>query len=532
MIEIINIPSSYGEQLIYTKDGIDKQIKNISIHPSQFGAVGDGVTNDTIAIQKTIDYVTLNHLKFITNPGEVFICNKIFITNKNNFSIDSRGIFKRQDNFETNFYSSQLTIDTCDSFYIDNINFDGNALNNGATEEMIDYPSWIEYSHCLFIKNSINGKIGNMTGINPMGDVLLIDDNSNNIVFDYIYGKANKAIGRNCVSICVGSNIKIRDMVSINIGHDKMPGGLCIEPWAVGTTAKNITVFNAYIETKGFEGVTIVNLNGGIQNIDIQNCILKNYNLTKCRAITIIGADNIHFGSLIIETPNHKQSYGIWTNQGYGSGYDVKVTSNLTIDNLILNTCYYGVMLDNAKNIKIKVDIKNAYGNMFQLYEVDTIDINVKGKFNSTASDPDGLFCVVFNGYKTQSNIKLTGDLSRNNEVGTNCIIRNADNMNLISGKFIDLDMSGWLTWKGILNGNFDNIITHNCRGLTTNLNLNSLYQQSRKVGDTIYNENITEQGTTGAKYYVLSWTVKTKNGTDWNGATYTYVENRVLTGN
>lgn len=84
-----------GGSIIFLNNGnVAELITDGTVNVKQFGAVGDGVTDDYIALRKAIDYITDNHLTlyFLNNGTEVAVyltSQRIDNTEKKNFTIDA-----------------------------------------------------------------------------------------------------------------------------------------------------------------------------------------------------------------------------------------------------------------------------------------------------------------------------------------------------------------------------------------------------------------------------------------------------------
>lgn len=93
--------------LPYTADDISKRLEKIDkidyllnyITPEMFGAVGDGITDDTVAIQKAIDYITNEEIngKLLFQNSIYLVTDTINIT-KGGFVIQGNGKHGRTDN--------------------------------------------------------------------------------------------------------------------------------------------------------------------------------------------------------------------------------------------------------------------------------------------------------------------------------------------------------------------------------------------------------------------------------------------------
>lgn len=255
----------------------------------QFGAKGDGTTDDSVAIQKAVD--AMKGKLVVIDAGKTFLCAGITLDGGtyNNTRIDGRGmLLLKADGGNSNFGGGWvgILIRNCGGVKA-NLRWNGNRTVMTAREQIIcvglagaadvEFPS-LEFNELrgdgLYIgqldwtsssANTSRVKIGSVTALNSVND------------------------GRNTISIISGSYIDIDTVRSINIGGTIngfiMPGGIDIEPDQGYQTCANIHIGYAEIVTAGTAGLGVFgkSISGNDANRDwncfgirIDNCsVLK-----------------------------------------------------------------------------------------------------------------------------------------------------------------------------------------------------------------------------------------------------------------
>ena len=197
-------------------------VHNGEINVSWFGAKGDGVTDDTEAIQKAIkkaNVIILGEKTYrLTNVLEIF-SNKNILGNR------------------TTLYSEQQTkgIMSCGKFngeYISNVKIDNIIFKNKQQ-------GFNESGRVIIIHGAENVYISNCNIIGWDGDALIVDRNSNSpstknpnniIIENCLFDGINKE-NRQAITLFAGENIIIRNNRFLNTTRNDMPGAIDLEPW-------------------------------------------------------------------------------------------------------------------------------------------------------------------------------------------------------------------------------------------------------------------------------------------------------------
>lgn len=223
------------------------------------GAKGDGITDDTLAIQSLITTIGLN------GGGVLYIPkNYIFITDvlnlKSNMIVNGGGTLKFKN--DTTAFAF-LVLDDLTNVVIEDVIFDGNVANQSA---------WIEFRHSIQVYGSTNVKIRNCLFKNTIGDCIYISHNGNLVKSENVSVYENSFIGtsvnRDGVTIIHAKNVKVHHNYFYHMGRDTMPGGIDIEPDSVNESVTNVLISDNIIVGGGTpqlqHGVSVNNNVGAI----------------------------------------------------------------------------------------------------------------------------------------------------------------------------------------------------------------------------------------------------------------------------
>lgn len=431
-----------------------------------FGAVGDGITNNAKAIQKAID--TCNEKgggKVVVPAGNVFMTGSIVLKSNVEFHLEEGTILKasnRMEDYDAMEGMIASQIDSSVPSYVNceyngkpfqyfiyakdakNISFTGTGKIDG-TEEL--YYGDIDQYH---IEGSFYPRI-------PM---MLIEKVSNLLIKDVILTRCGfwtvHLVG--CVDVLIDS-IKILNSL-------KMANSDGIDP----DHCKNVKIINTYIEcaddclvfknTKAFEeygvcenivvsGCTFISTSAAIKfgtesentfrNILIENCSIERSNRGISLQLRDCGnIENVKFSNINIETRK-------FSNQWWGSAEPIYITA---IDRK------NGVKAGHIKNIKFEniscvsengIFIMGSEDNFVENIAFDNIMLELKktSKWKLEGNDirpceGEGILQKKINGFYCNyakdikaTNLKVKVDDSMNEYIGEPIEIKNAENIAL-----------------------------------------------------------------------------------------------------
>jgi len=438
---------------------IRQEYGHIPVNVKEFGAVGDGVTDDSQAFRDALDYVCSNHLTLVTDLGKTYIVDNIVVEGKSDFRLVFRGILKRPDQLPaTNPQTRTLQLNNCSNFVIDEIRFDGNHLNNNCVVGGVYNTVYLqEFRHCLYLQNCRNARFGKIHGKNPSGDVIYINGpNTYGLDFDEVEGISVDtdgltpiALGRNTVSICEGKRITFQSVKSIGVGHVTMPGGFDIEPnW--GEQVSDVYLNYLYVKSSSMSALGVTTKYGegaNIRNIEIGTVYIENDVAAPKRLLVITGCTNVHLNRVYIK--GTAESYAVHI----GIAGNAQPVYNLKFDSLEIDTCRYGVMANHLNEGYMNVIVKQASENFLRLYNVADYDFDVRGSFNPLTAFPNQPvknFCIYLYmaGTNYLSNCRFSGDLAKERvgNVAERCITANASNgaIQITNCEFTNINTDGW----------------------------------------------------------------------------------------
>lgn len=229
------------------------------VTPEQFGAVGDGVTDDTAAINEAILANKVVYLKETTYliDGEVSVQLNNSVLHGNNAT------FKIKANGATN-YAGIVCKGQC---VVDNLNIIGERDEHTGTDG--------EWGMCMELLDCHDTYVNNVHCKNGWGDGLYIGATNENTPFAnkniYVTNSVFDNNRRNGISVIHGDNIII-DNCTVTNSHGTNPqSGIDVEPNTEQEQA-NVTISNCFIGNNWFTNIETAHKN---VNCNIVSCTFK-----------------------------------------------------------------------------------------------------------------------------------------------------------------------------------------------------------------------------------------------------------------
>lgn len=299
----------------------------------RYGAVCDGVTDDTTSIQNAIDYSPVNKITFPRSSNVVF--NTIYVE-RNDIEIDGNKSTFLCNGYISVMENSRAGTNIWASMPPTNANSDG--LNNLRPFKIIPYYDPVEYGGTT---NRLSGvKLHDFNFMRVGNNIGFIDafktDNIRieNIHFiDTIQTSASKPSYPNAVQIRFGKDIFINN---IEVDYTKLLSYGVFVMWGFNAHASNITTHGGSISnnrTIEFKHV----VNGSMKNIYSEN------HLTGIRVG--YGSINVTIDNVIISNAQYPLSIS--------SSEIADYTERIAITNIVLNNCQNMLDLTSVKGLVV-----------------------------------------------------------------------------------------------------------------------------------------------------------------------------------
>ena len=286
-----------------------------------FGAVGDGVTDDTSSIQAAIDSGS-NSIVF---PSGTYKVSSLTISGSNYELVTCSSVTLSQINVASRQNTPILAI-TGDNIKIGDLKFSGNIATDAG-----------EWNHCISIGSGCeNITLGNLHGENIRGDVLYVGGLAASPVTGVSFGTITGTNIYRCLFSLIGGDVTGQAIVSAGtIGYRD----ICIEPNAGGTGQPGNLILDYY---KGglcqFVSAdnTLANENVDITKVDLDQARVSNSTPTYASghgtspiAMSLSYCKQVHIGSLKFRDYNFVP---LWCATAV-------IKSNISIDHLDIANC-------------------------------------------------------------------------------------------------------------------------------------------------------------------------------------------------
>ena len=345
-----------------------KALLNIdSVNVKDYGAVGDGVTDDTTSIQSVLD---LGGNIYI--PSGTYITNPLLVKDNTVLVLNPGTILKAKTGYGTN--DSLLDIQDKSNITI---------FGNGATIQMLkaEYVSG-EYRHCARIYGSNNITIYDLNAIDSGGDGFSIGGNDfcSNIMLINCRADNNKRQG---CSITNGKNITILGGEYKNtIGTDPQCGIDIESNYSANYYLENILIdgVRTYNNAGGGIRVSLGMISGNV-SIHIKNCLSESdgsggeagLELMSVRSDEKLGGQVV-INDCVVLNP---QGNGVMMN-----AWNERAPKTILKNIFVMNPGVNATSATYKNGLLLRVDLNPSYGTSFGY--VDIIDFIAEDNRGST----------------------------------------------------------------------------------------------------------------------------------------------------
>ena len=262
------------------ENGNVKVVDENYVTPQMFGAKGDGVTDDTAAIQ-----AALNASSYVYIPDGTYMVMTEFVKEGGSWTkngtlhprsnqtiiLSENAVLKSITNNSTHYYMFHI-------LSVENVHIMGGKLLGERNEHETEPEG--EWGYGIAVDNSKYITIENMEICGFRGDAICTGYGNVNTPTKHVKILNCKLHDnrRQGISITGGEDITIRDCEIFNIKGVAPQYGIDIEPDGDYRKAINITIDNCYIHDNGVGAICVAATTNEIRNINIINCTLSDIN--------------------------------------------------------------------------------------------------------------------------------------------------------------------------------------------------------------------------------------------------------------
>lgn len=399
---LADLEATYNSRLF----SVEQQLEHIAINATSYGAIGDGLTDDTVAIQATINALTEGGtVKF--DRGKTYVVDSLKLVS--NVTIDLNGSTIKQ---KSNVPIYHNIFDIGGSGLVKNVTIKNGKLNGNKANNTAEF-----YRYGIYTLNCDTVYIEDMEIFDFTGDGIFVGYTgyySKNVFINRVHLHGSLS---NDLAITNAENVFVTDLIVDSIAYDSGSVDLELQDVTdkiINVNFRNLTINSSVQQMKivknGFAGVlkniTIDNaVFTGAKSLGIEDAdIVTLSNIQAEQGIEIIGCRDVVVNGMKIQGSTNNGLYV------YKNAINGNISNNITLNNLdVSGSNGYGVLLQDVNvamlsNVQSYNNTGNGVGVLYNNKNINMINVVSTDRRTTGKTQPYG---IEFQG--VNSNIQIIG---------------------------------------------------------------------------------------------------------------------------